>query len=211
MNYFIDLDYYVNKSNYNKKIGEIKQEDKTQNKSSDSDSNEDLECDNHSDYSSLSERHSYENVYEQFSYDLNEDIAYKFMSESTFTISVNYNINKNEGFIEYKKIICKQKVYQIEDVKNIKSENEIINYNFGKFIKFLEKIENELIINYKKLKTIDIDLKFCIDNTSSDEYKVNCYYTVNDNNIIEKEFMDKDILNDDNFSGLVDMIDVISD
>jgi len=54
-------------------------------------------------------------------------------------------------------------------------------------------------------------LKFCIDNTSSDEYKVNCYYTVNDDDIIEKEFMDKDILNDDNFSGLVYMIDVISD
>ena len=215
LNYFIDLDYYVNKSNYNKKkIGEIKQEEKSLGKSSDSDSNEDLKSDNHSESASLSEHHhSCEDPYDpfSFSYDLNEDIAYKFMSESTFTISVNYNKYENTGFIKYKKIICEQKEYQIEDVKNIKSENEITNYNFGKFIKFLEKVENELIINYKKLKTIDIDLKFCIDNTSSDEYKVNCYYTVNDDDIIEKEFMDKDILNEDNFSGLVYMIDVISD
>ena len=66
------------------------------------------------------------------------------MSESTFTISVNYNKYKNTGFIEYKKIICEQKEYQIEDVKNIKSKNEITNYNYGKFIKFLEIVENEL-------------------------------------------------------------------
>ena len=215
LNYFIDLDYYVNKSNYNKKkIGEIKQEEKSLGESSDSDSNEDLKSDNHSESASLSEHHSCEDPYDQFSfsYNLNEDIAYKFMSESTFTISVNYNKYENKGFIEYKKIICEQKDYQIEDVKNIKSENEITNYNYGKFIKFLEIVENELIINCKKLGTIDIDLKFCIDNTSSDEYKVNCYYFVNDDTIIDKEFEfeDCDILNADNCIGLVYMIDEIS-
>ena len=98
----------------------------------------------------------------------------------------------------------------MEDVKNIKSENEITNYNYGKFIKFLEYVENELKYRYKKLKTIDIDLNFCIDNTSSDEYKVNCYYTVKDDYIPENKFKDKDILNGDNFIGLVYMIDEIS-
>ena len=132
------------------------------------------------------------------------------MSESTFTISVNYNKYENTGFIKYKKIICEQKEYQIEDVKNIKSENEITNYNYGKFIKFLEYVENELKYRYKKLKTIDIDLNFCIDNTSSDEYKVNCYYTVNDDYIPENEFKDYDILNDKIFYGIEYMIDAIS-
>ena len=213
MNYFIDLDYYVNKSNYNKKkIGEIKQEEKSLGKSSDSDSNEDLKSDNHSESASLSDHHSYEGPYApfSFSYNLNEDIAYKFMSESTFTISVNYNKYENTGFIKYKKIICEQKEYEIYDVKNIKSENEITNYNYGKFIKFLEIVENELMINCKKLETIDIDLKFCIDNTSSDEYKVNCYYFVNDDTIIDKEFEDYDILNAANCFGLLYMIDEIS-
>ena len=53
-------------------------------------------------------------------------------------------------------------------------------------------------------------MKFCIDNTSSDEYKVNCYYFVNNDTIIDKEFEDYDILNGDNFIGLEYMIDEIS-
>ena len=216
LNYFIDLEYYVHKSNYYKT--EI--EDKILNKSSDSDSNsnDDLKCDNHSEDSFLNDNYSYENSYEPSSFEFNEtnndnlnkDIAYKFMSESTFTISLDYNKEKNEVFIEYKKIICEQDEYQIDDLKNIKSEDEIIDNNYRKFIKFLEHVENELKLNYGTEKKIEIDLKFNIDNINDNSYNVSCNYKVNDDDIIEKCFIDKDILDNNNNNGLIYLIDSIN-
>ena len=191
LNYFIDLEYYVNKSD------------------SDSGSDDDLKCDNHSEDSFLNDNYSYENSYEPSSFEFNKDIAYKFMSESTFTISLDYNKEKNEVFIEYKKIICEQDEYQIEDVKNIKSEDEIIDNNYRKFIKFLEHVENELKIYYRTEKKIEIDLKFNIDNINDNSYNVSCNYKVNDDDIIEKCFIDKDIL-DNNNNGLIYLIDSIN-
>ena len=136
-------------------------------------------------------------------------MAYNFMLESTFTININYKKGEKEAFLKYKKIICKEKEFKIEDVKNTESEVLIIDSNFKQFLQFLDDVEKELKSKYKREKEIDIDLKFIM--TNEDSYGINCIYEVKSKDFYEKYFEDEDILNNNYYSGLFFMISVFND
>ena len=138
-----------------------------------------------------------------------EDMAYNFMSESTFTININYKKGEKEAFLKYKKIICKEKEFKIEDVKNIESEDVIIDSNFKQFLQFLDDVEKELKSKYKREKEIDIDLKFIM--TNEDSYGINCIYEVKSKDFYEKYLEDEDILNNNYYYDLFFMISVFND
>ena len=138
-----------------------------------------------------------------------EDMAYNFMSESTFTININYKKGEKEAFLKYKKIICKEKEFKIEDVKNIESEDVIIDSNFKQFLQFLDDVEKELKSKYKREKEIDIDLKFIM--TNEDSYGINCIYEVKSKDFYEKYLEDEDILNKNYYYDLFFMISVFND
>ena len=138
-----------------------------------------------------------------------KDMAYNFMSESTFTININYKKGEKEAFLKYKKIICKEKEFKIEDVKNIESEDVIIDSNFKQFLQFLDDVEKELKSKYKREKEIDIDLKFIM--TNEDSYGINCIYEVKSKDFYEKYLEDEDILNKNYYHALFSMISVFND
>ena len=138
-----------------------------------------------------------------------EDMAYNFMSESTFTININYKKGEKEAFLKYKKIICKEKEFKIEDVKNIESEDVIIDSNFKQLLQFLDDVEKELKSKYKREKEIDIDLKFIM--TNEDSYGINCIYEVKSKDFYEKYLEDEDILNNNYYYDLFFMISVFND
>ena len=138
-----------------------------------------------------------------------EDMAYNFMSESIFTININYKKGEKEAFLKYKKIICKEKEFKIEDVKNIESEDVIIDSNFKQFLQFLDDVEKELKSKYKREKEIDIDLKFIM--TNEDSYGINCIYEVKSKDFYEKYLEDEDILNKNYYHALFSMISVFND
>ena len=138
-----------------------------------------------------------------------EDMAYNFMSESIFTININYKKGEKEAFLKYKKIICKEKEFKIEDVKNIESEDVIIDSNFKQFLQFLDDVEKELKSKYKREKEIDIDLKFIM--TNEDSYGINCIYEVKSKDFNEKYLEDEDILNNNYYKDLFFMISVFND
>ena len=138
-----------------------------------------------------------------------KDMAYNFMSESTFTININYKKWEKEAFLKYKKIICKEKEFKIEDVKNIESEDVIIDSNFKQFLQFLDDVEKELKSKYKREKEIDIDLKFIM--TNEDSYGINCIYEVKSKDFYEKYLEDEDILNNNYYKDLFHMISVFND
>ena len=138
-----------------------------------------------------------------------EDMAYNFMSESIFTININYKKGEKEAFLKYKKIICKEKEFKIEDVKNIESEDVIIDSNFKQFLQFLDDVEKELKSKYKREKEIDIDLKFIM--TNEDSYGINCIYEVKSKDFYEKYLEDEDILNNNYYKDLFFMISVFND
>ena len=136
-------------------------------------------------------------------------MAYNFMLESTFTININYKKGEKEAFLKYKKIICKEKEFKIEDVKNIESEDVIIDSNFKQFLQFLDDVEKELKSKYKREKEIDIDLKFIM--TNEDSYGINCIYEVKSKDFYEKYLEDEDILNNNYYYDLFFMISVFND
>ena len=138
-----------------------------------------------------------------------EDMAYNFMLESIFTININYKKGEKEAFLKYKKIICKEKEFKIEDVKNIESEDVIIDSNFKQFLQFLDDVEKELKSKYKREKEIDIDLKFIM--TNEDSYGINCIYEVKSKDFYEKYLEDEDILNKNYYYDLFNMISDFND
>ena len=208
LEYFIDLKYYMNKAGKN----QIKKPIKKQLKNSTPILEEEL----------VDFYHPFPNYHEDFIRYIPqepkieeslESLPYKVITNSTFTISVEYKEGKKEAFFNYEKISVANEVnYEIEYVKSLKSENTELNIYYGKFINFLEMIESELKSNYKQKKKTDIDLKFKKYSPNND-YKINCYYTIKDDNIEDKDFIDENILNTEyeRIEGLNYMLEVLKD
>jgi len=128
---------------------------------------------------------------------LSESLPFQLLANSTFTISVEYKEGKKEAFVNYKKInvsFFENEVYEIEAIKSLNTEDANLNIYYRKFIHFLEMVESELKSNYKLKKKIDIDMKFETGYRRED-YNINCDYTIKDDNFVEKKFRDENILN----------------
>ena len=128
---------------------------------------------------------------------LSESLPFQLLANSTFTISVEYKEGKKEAFVNYKKInvsFFENEVYEIEAIKSLNTEDANLNIYYRKFIHFLEMVESELKSNYKLKKKIDIDMKFETGYRRED-YNINCDYTIKDDNFVENKFRDENILN----------------
>ena len=121
---------------------------------------------------------------------------------------LEYKQGRNKANIEYKKISYKDESNNtceltLKELKNTVSEDSELNSKFGQFIILLDKIESELISQYKRNKKTEINLHFKMENYNN--YYINVLYNINDDDINEKEFIDENIL-DNNFTGLTYMI-----
>ena len=225
LNYFIELNYYLEKAKAEKKqIAkplqiESNNSSMTNSQMSYNQSEYSSSMYNSSNYgfenSSFKNRNnnnlnSYSNyeISEKSISELKKDKAFNILSDSNFVVMLEYKQGRNKANIEYKKISYKDESNNIceltlEELKNIVSEDSELNSKFGQFIILLDKIESELISQYKRNKKTEINLHFKMENYNN--YYINVLYNINDDDIIEKEFIDENIL-DNNFTGLTYMI-----
>ena len=146
--------------------------------------------------------------------------AYQILKKSKFSIYINYKKGQREADITYSSITYgeventdKSQTVEITDIKSIKADDEILNSNYEKFLQYLNQIEKDIKIKYKKEKKINIIITFSMTNDSlerSENYKINCNYNINDENRKgERDFTDEDFLNKVNYEGLSYMIDAL--
>ena len=144
--------------------------------------------------------------------ELKKEKAFSILSYSNFELIVEYKEGRGKANVEYKKIsyndesnnVCE---LTLEQLKGIKTDDSELNSKFGQFIIILDRIESELISQYKRNKEIEINMKFVMDNYNN--YYIDCLYTINidDDDITEREFKDENILgNEFNFDGLIYML-----
>ena len=225
LNYFIELNYYLEKAKAEKKqIAKPLQIESNNSSMTNSQMSYNL-----SEYSSSmynSSKYGFENssfknrnnnnlnsysnyeISEKSISELKKDKAFNILSDSNFVVMLEYKQGRNKANIEYKKISYKDESNKIceltlEELKNIVSEDSELNSKFGQFIILLDKIESELISQYKRNKKTEINLHFKMENYNN--YYINVLYNINDDDINEKEFIDENIL-DNNFTGLTYMI-----
>ena len=225
LNYFIELNYYLEKAKAEKKQNakplqiESNNSSMTNSQMSYNQSEYSSSMYNSSNYgfenSSFKNRNnnnlnSYSNyeISEKSISELKKDKAFNILSDSNFVVMLEYKQGRNKANIEYKKISYKDESNKIceltlKELKNIVSEDSELNSKFGQFIIILDKIESELISQYKRNKKTEINLHFKMENYNN--YYINVLYNINDDDIIEKEFIDENIL-DNNFTGLTYMI-----
>ena len=225
LNYFIELNYYLEKAKAEKK--QIAKPSQIESNNS-SMANSQMSY-NQSEYSSSmynSSNYGFENssfknrnnnnlnsysnyeISEKSISELKKDKAFNILSDSNFVVMLEYKQGRNKANIEYKKISYKDESNKIceltlKELKNIVSEDSELNSKFGQFIILLDKIESELISQYKRNKKTEINLHFKMENYNN--YYINVLYNINDDDINEKEFIDENIL-DNNFTGLTYMI-----
>ena len=225
LNYFIELNYYLEKAKAEKKQNAKPSQIESNNSSM---TNSQMSY-NLSEYSSSmynSSKYGFENssfknrnnnnlnsysnyeISEKSISELKKDKAFNILSDSNFVVILEYKQGRNNANIEYKKISYKDESNNIceltlEELKNIVSEDSELNSKFGQFIILLDKIESELISQYKRNKKTEINLHFKMENYNN--YYINVLYNINDDDIDEKEFLDENIL-DNNFTGLTYMI-----
>ena len=223
LNYFIELNYYLEKAKAEKKQNAKPLQIESNNSSM---TNSQMSY-NQSEYSSsISSKYGFENssfknrnnnnlnsysnyeISEKSISELKKDKAFNILSDSNFVVMLEYKQGRNKANIEYKKISYKDESNNtceltLEELKNIVSEDSELNSKFGQFIILLDKIESELISQYKRNKKTEINLHFKMENYNN--YYINVLYNINDDDIIEKEFIDENIL-DNNFTGLTYMI-----
>ena len=225
LNYFIELNYYLEKAKAEKKQNAKPSQIESNNSSM---ANSQMSY-NQSEYSSSmynSSKYGFENssfknrnnnnlnsysnyeISEKSISELKKDKAFNILSDSNFVVMLEYKQGRNKANIEYKKISYKDESNKIceltlEELKNIVSEDSELNSKFGQFIILLDKIESELISQYKRNKKTEINLHFKMENYNN--YYINVLYNINDDDINEKEFIDENIL-DNNFTGLTYMI-----
>ena len=225
LNYFIELNYYLEKAKAEKKQNAKPSQIESNNSSM---ANSQMSY-NQSEYSSSmynSSKYGFENssfknrnnnnlnsysnyeISEKSISELKKDKAFNILSDSNFVVMLEYKQGRNNANIEYKKISYKDESNKIceltlKELKNIVSEDSELNSKFGQFIILLDKIESELISQYKRNKKTEINLHFKMENYNN--YYINVLYNINDDDIIEKEFIDENIL-DNNFTGLTYMI-----
>ena len=225
LNYFIELNYYLEKAKAEKKQNAKPSQIESNNSSM---TNSQMSY-NLSEYSSSmynSSKYGFENssfknrnnnnlnsysnyeISEKSISELKKDKAFNILSDSNFVVMLEYKQGRNKANIEYKKISYKDESNNIceltlEELKNIVSEDSELNSKFGQFIISLDKIESELISQYKRNKKTEINLHFIMENYNN--YYIKGEYNINDDDIEEKEFIDENIL-DNNFTGLTYMI-----
>ena len=225
LNYFIELNYYLEKAKAGKKqIAKPLQIESNNSSMTNSQMSYNL-----SEYSSSmynSSKYGFENssfknrnnnnlnsysnyeISEKSISELKKDKAFNILSDSNFVVMLEYKQGRNKANIEYKKISYKDESNNtceltLEELKNIVSEDSDLNSKFGQFIILLDKIERELISQYKRNKKTEINLHFKMENYNN--YYINVLYNINDDDSDEKEFLDENIL-DNNFTGLTYMI-----
>ena len=225
LNYFIELNYYLEKAKAEKKQNAKPSQIESNNSSM---ANSQMSY-NLSEYSSSmynSSKYGFENssfknrnnnnlnsysnyeISEKSISELKKDKAFNILSDSNFVVMLEYKQGRNKANIEYKKISYKDESNKIceltlEELKNIVSEDSELNSKFGQFIILLDKIESELISQYKRNKKTEINLHFIMENYNN--YYIKDNYNINDDDINEKEFIEENIL-DNNFTGLTYMI-----
>ena len=77
--------------------------------------------------------HIYDYLKQNLFFDLNKEKTFFVLSDSIFNLSVEYKRDKNEAFIKYKKITCKNlenidEEFNIEEIKNLTSELYELKY-----------------------------------------------------------------------------------
>ena len=223
LNYFIELNYYLEKAKAEKKQNAKPLQIESNNSSM---TNSQMSY-NQSEYSSsISSKYGFENssfknrnnnnlnsysnyeISEKSISELKKDKAFNILSDSNFVVMLEYKQGRNYANIEYKKISYKDESNNtceltLKELKNIVSEDSELNSKFGQFIILLDKIESELISQYKRNKKTEINLHFKMENYNN--YYINVLYNINDDDINEKEFIDENIL-DNNFTGLTYML-----
>ena len=223
LNYFIELNYYLEKAKAEKKQNAKPLQIESNNSSM---TNSQMSY-NQSEYSSsISSKYGFENssfknrnnnnlnsysnyeISEKSISELKKDKAFNILSDSNFVVMLEYKQGRNKANIEYKKISYKDESNNtceltLKELKNIVSEDSELNSKFGQFIISLDKIESELISQYKRNKKTEINLHFIMENYNN--YYIKGEYNINDDDIEEKEFIDENIL-DNNFTGLTYMI-----
>ena len=225
LNYFIELNYYLEKAKAEKKQIAKPLQIESNNSSM---TNSQMSY-NQSEYSSSmynSSKYGFENssfknrnnnnlnsysnyeISEKSISELKKDKAFNILSDSNFVVILEYKQGRNNANIEYKKISYKDESNNtceltLKELKNIVSEDSELNSKFGQFIILLDKIESELISQYKRNKKTEINLHFKMENYNN--YYINVLYNINDDDIEEKEFLDENIL-DNNFTGLTYML-----
>ena len=222
LNYFIiDFKYYIKK--YSKKLQELSNihfsKDSEISKSSSNTSNlhyfsresviEEKAKNNQKDFTNDEEEPKYD--YEKLVEMCENEKAFKILENSTFFLRVKKE--NDDTIIEYDKIIINGKEeININLVKSLNSEHDLLNYNYKKFVAILNQIENKL----KKEVEINIDfsLEIKFENINKKLKKdfvftINCTYFLTLPNTINKlSYIDENIL----VNGLNDGISyVISD
>ena len=132
-------------------------------------------------------------------------------SDSEFKIKVRYDKSSKELNIKYISIIYKDEegkdiTITEDDVK--KKKNNTNDYYF-KFVQYLEQIETELKNKYKKEEEINITLKFKKQNSGNDNYNIRCDLFIDKSQNEETEFIDEDLFNNTNLSGVSCMLEAI--
>ena len=146
--------------------------------------------------------------------------AYQILKKSKFSMDISHKKGQREADITYSSITYGEventdnsQTVEITDIKSIKADDEILNSNYEKFLQYLNQIEKDIKIKYKKEKKINIIITFSMTNDSlerSENYKINCNYNINDENRKgERDFTDEDFLNKVNYEGLSYMIDAL--
>ena len=136
--------------------------------------------------------------------------AFQIMRSSNFVFKVKYNKEKKETKVEYKSISYKDdkdniKFITIEEIKNGTSSTEEIKLFYYKFIKFLEKVENEFRLYYKNEKQYEIIMKFT-NKYNNNDLNIDCDYIFNEDGIKKAEFNEHNILDTSNYVGLTCLI-----
>jgi len=229
LSYFIDLNYYHKKYTYYKMFI-YKNPQNSNNKNNINLTNEDNE-ENIKEKSFYGDDSSYVSAFENSSFisksnlelsQLSEEPllyvqkekAFQIMRSSNFIFKVKYNKEKKETKVEYKSISYKDdkdniKFITIEEIKNGISSTEEIKLFYYKFIKFLEKVENEFRLYYKNEKQYEIIMKFT-NKYNNNDLNIDCDYIFNEDGIKKAEFNEHNILDTSNYVGLTCLINYLN-
>ena len=120
--------------------------------------------------------------------EIKKEQAYQILKKSKFSMDISYKKGQREADITYSSITYgeventdKSQTVEITDIKSIKADDEILNSNYEKFLQYLNQIEKDIKIKYKKEKKINIIITFSMTIDSlerSENYKINCNYNI---------------------------------
>ena len=149
-----------------------------------------------------------ENPFKIVRNDIN-DICYRIMESSTFTLNVKKE--NNETIINIGNIIIndKKEKIDIDTFKNNKSKDETINNNYKKFLLIFNEIQNRIKNEYKKDYPFDIILNFTRHYQDLKNI-MKCEYILKIPNRKDISFKDENILNEELNDGLLFLISKIN-